>query len=123
MQKENEETDCVYPYMDKLSDMLDSDNSYIRTRGLTLLACNARWDKDYKIDEVIDKYLKHITDVKPITARQCIKLLPIIAKHKSELKNVILSALHNADISMYEDSMRSLVYKDIQKALEVIQKL
>ena len=123
LQKQCEETDCVYPYMDRLSDMLDSDNSYIRTRGLTLLAYNAKWDKDYKIDEVIDKYLKHITDVKPITARQCIKLLPIIAKHKSELKKDILSALQNADISIYEDSMQSLVYKDIQKALEVIQKL
>ena len=108
--------------MDRLSDMLDSDNSYIRTRGLTLLAYNAKWDKDYKIDEVIDKYLKHITDVKPITARQCIKLLPIIAKHKPELKNDVLSALHKADISIYEDSMQSLVYKDIQKSLKVIQK-
>ena len=91
--------------MDRLSDMLDSDNSYIRTRGLTLLAYNAKWDKDYKIDEVIDKYLKHITDAKPITARQCIKLLPVIAKHKPELKNDVLSALHKADISIYEDSM------------------
>ena len=34
LQKESQETDCVYPYMDRLSDMLDSDNSYIRTRGL-----------------------------------------------------------------------------------------
>ena len=50
LQKESEETNCVYPYMDRLSDMLDSDNSYIRTRGLTLLAHNAKWDKDYKID-------------------------------------------------------------------------
>lgn len=90
--------------------------------GLTLLAYNAKWDKDYKIDEVIDKYLKHITDAKPITARQCIKLLPIIAKHKPELKNDVLSALHKADISIYEDSMQSLVYKDIQKTLKVIQK-
>ena len=122
LQKQCEETDCVYPYMDRLSDMLDSDNSYIRTRGLTLLAYNAKWDKDYKIDEVIDKYLKHITDVKPITARQCIKLLPIIAKHKPELKSDILSKLHKADISIYEDSMQSLVYKDIQKTLEIIQK-
>lgn len=89
--------------------------------GLTLLAYNAKWDKDYKIDEVIDKYLKHITDAKPITARQCIKLLPIIAKHKPELKNDVLSALHKADISIYEDSMQSLVYKDIQKSLKVIQ--
>ena len=108
--------------MDRLSDMLDSDNSYIRTRRLTLLAYNAKWDKDYKIDEVIDKYLKHITDVKLITARQCIKLLPIIAKHKPELKSDILSKLHKADISIYEDSMQSLVYKDIQKTLKVIQK-
>ena len=123
LQKVSEETDCVYPYMDRLSDMLDSDNSYIRTRGLTLLAYNAKWDKDYKIDEIIDKYLKHITDVKPITARQCIKLLPIVAKYKPEWKNDILSALHKANISVYDDSMQPLVYKDIQRALKEIQKL
>lgn len=102
LQKESEETDCVYPFIDRLSDMLDSDNSYIRTRGLTLLAYNAKWDKEYKVDEIIDEYLKHITDVKPITARQCIKLLPIIAKHKPELKNGILSALNKANISIYD---------------------
>ena len=123
LQKESEETDCIYLYMDRLSDMLDSDNSYIRTRGLTLLACNAKWDKDYKIDEIIDKYLKHITDVKPITARQCIKLLPVVAKYKPELKNDILSALSKADITVYDDSMQPLIYKDIQKALKEIQKL
>ena len=123
LQKESEETNCIYPYMDRLSSMLDNDNSYIRTRGLTLIAYNAKWDKDYKIDEVIDKYLKHITDVKPITARQCIKLLPIIAEYKPELKNDILSALHKANISIYGDSMQSLVHKDIQKVLNEIQNL
>ena len=121
--KESEETDCIYPYMDRLSDMLDNDNSYIRTRGLTLLAYNAKWDKDYKFDEIIDKYLKHITDVKPITARQCIKLLPLVAKYKPELKNDILSALHKANICVYGDNMQPLVFKDIQKALNEIDKL
>lgn len=123
LQNESVETDRVYPYMDRLSDMLDSDNSYVRTRGLTLLAVNAKWDKDYKIDEIIDKYLGHITDVKPITARQCIKLLPMIAKYKPELKRDILSALYKANICVYNDSMQSLVYKDIQKALKEIQGL
>ena len=122
LQKESQETDYIYPYMDRLSDMLDSDNSYIRTRGLTLIAYNAKWDKDYKIDEIIDKYLKHITDVKPITARQCIKLLPLVARYKPELKNDIISALHRANICVYDDSMQPLVYKDIQKALKEIQK-
>ncbi|MBE6023774.1 MAG: SufBD protein [Cellulosilyticum sp.] len=122
LQEESDRTDKVYFYMDLLGDMLDSDHSYIRTRSLVLIAYNAKWDKDYKIDEIIDKYLKHITDSKPITARQCIKLLPMIAKHKLELKNDIISALQKADISIYTDSMQSLVYKDIQHALAELQK-
>ena len=123
LQKESDETDCVYSYMNRLIDMLGSDNSYIRTRALTLLAYNAKWDKEYIIDENIDIYLKHITDVKPITARQCIKLLPIVAKYKPELRTDILCALHKANTFIYDDSMQPLVYKDIQKALIEIQKL
>ncbi len=119
--KESEKTDRIYPYMDRLNDMLGSDNSYIRTRGLTLIAYNAKCDKDNIIDEIIDEYLKHIEDVKPITARQCIKLLPMIAKNKPELKCDIVSALQKADISLYADSMQSLVYKDIEKSLAEIQ--
>lgn len=76
LQKESEETDCVCPYMDRLSDMLENDNSYIRTRAITLLAYNTKWDKDYK-----------------------------------------------ADMSVYDDSIQPLVYKDIQKASKEIQKL
>ena len=38
LQKECEKSDKVYCYMDKLADMIDNDNSYIRTRGLTLIA-------------------------------------------------------------------------------------
>ena len=123
LQKECEESDKVYCYMDQLADMIDSDNSYIRTRGLTLIAYNAKWDKDNKIDEIIDAYLKHIEDVKPITARQCIKLLPMIAKNKPELKCDIVYALQKADVSIYADSMQSLVYKDIQNSLTEIERL
>ena len=123
LQKESQETDQVYPYMDSLIDMMDNENSYIRTRALTLLAYNARWDEDHKLDEVMDQYLKLITDPSPITARQCIKLLPLVAKYKSDQKTTILFALHRADISFYTESMRPLVYKDIRKALEEIQVL
>ena len=121
LQAESERSPVVYPYMDRLGEMLDSDNSYLRTRGLTLLACNARWDTDYKIDEVIDKYLRHITDPKPITARQCIQLLPRIARDKPELRGDILSALHGANITIYPGSMQPLVWKDIQNALAEIE--
>lgn len=120
LQKESKKTNKVYSYTDRLCGMIDNNNSYIRTRGLILLAYNAKWDKDCKIDKIINKYLKHITDTKPITARQCIKLLPIIAENKPDLKESIVSALYKADISVYNESIRLLICKDIQKALEKI---
>lgn len=70
MQEESKNSNAVYSYMDDLRDMLDSVNPYIRTRALILIASNAKWYVDYKLDEIIDAYLKHITDVKQITARQ-----------------------------------------------------
>ncbi len=120
LQEMSEETNAVYTSMDLFADMIESDNSYIRTRGLLLIAANAKWDADNKIDEVIDRYLGHITDVKPITARQCVKVLPAIAEHKPELREDIIAALKRADTSSYADSMQPLVRKDIEEALAKI---
>lgn len=117
------ESDAVYPYFDTFVEMLDDLNSYVRTRGLILIAANARWDKDFKVDEVIDQYLKHIMDDKPITARQCIKTLPDIVKYKPELRECICSALRKANPQMYNSSMQPLVYSDIQGALKNIESL
>ena len=47
----------------------------------------------------------------------------MIAKNKQELKCDIVFALQRADISIYAESMRSLVYKDIQNSLAEIEKL
>jgi len=119
----SEQGNHIYQFFDIFADMIDNDNSYLRTRGLLLISANSRWDTDFKIDEIIDKYLSHITDDKPITARQCIKALPNIAKHKPELKRDILAALKKADPQRYPGSMRSLVYEDIKAVLESINKL
>lgn len=121
LQKTSEIGNTVYSYMDRFIDMLDDKNAYIRIRGLTLIAYNAKWDADYKIDEIIDKYLQHIADIKPIVARQCIKLLPLLASSKPDLCPDIISALQKADILVYADSMRPLVAKDIQNALQKIK--
>ena len=116
----SEKDSSVYQFFDTFAEMLDNDNSYIRTRGLLLISANAKWDSDLKIDDIIDKYLRHIIDDKPITARQCIKALPNIAKFKPDLVKDILSALNKANPQRYSDSMQSLVYKDIRAAQKVI---
>lgn len=122
LQQESEKSSAVYQYFDLFAEMLDDDSSYIRTRGFVLIASNAKWDVDFKVDEIIDRLLKHITDYKPIAARQCIKALPMVAKHKPELKPDIIRALRGADVSGYKDSMRPLLEQDIKKSLTDIEK-
>lgn len=111
------ESTCLYPHMDKFIAMASSSNSYVRTRGLALIAHNAKWDVGGKIDGIIDGYLEHVTDEKPICARQCIKLLPLLAEAKPALVPKIVSALRDANVARYPDSMRPLVQKDIRNSL------
>ncbi len=122
LQNMSSESDEVYAHLDEFISMLNSDNSYLRSRGLTLIAANVKWDHGKKIDSIIDSYLQHITDVKPITSRLCIKTLPELAESKPELKNKIISALQNADLSEYKDSMRPLIRSDIETVLEKLTK-
>ena len=117
----SEEKNTVYSYFDEFAEMMESDNSYVRTRGLLLISANAKWDVDNKIDEVIDEYLKHIVDAKPITARQCIKVIPEIVKYKPDLKNFIIEELRKANPYWYPDTMQPLVRKDIANVLKEIQ--
>ena len=49
--------------------------SLVKNRVLYILAANAQWDEDNHFDAILDDYLAHVTDEKPITARQCIKAL------------------------------------------------
>ena len=116
----SEKDSGVYQFFDTFTEMIDSDNSYVRTRGLLLISENAKWDTDHKVDEIIDEYLRHIMDDKPITARQCIKTLPNIAKYKPDLVNDILAALSKADPQRYSGNMQPLIISDIKAALKAI---
>lgn len=121
LEVESEKANEVYKFFDKFTEMIEDGNSYIRNRGIVLISANAKWDTENKIDEIIDTYLKHILDEKPITARQCIKELPRVAKYKPDLAQDIRKALMKADISIYSDSMQPLVYKDIMSSLKKIK--
>lgn len=110
-------SNAIYAYFDNFAAMLQDKNAYIRMRGIVLIAASAQWDTDGKINAIIDTYLTHVTDEKPIVARQCIKALAMLSQHKPELLDQICSALHNADLSQYEDTLAPLILKDMQSAL------
>ncbi|MDY4923524.1 MAG: hypothetical protein SO117_10980 [Frisingicoccus sp.] len=72
-------------------------------------------------DAIIDDYLTHVTDEKPITARQCIKALAQVGLAKPQYIPKILSCLKNADLSKYKDSMRPLIEKDIAETVHILK--
>lgn len=121
LKTESEKSNDVYKFFDRFTEMIGNNNSYIRSRGIILISANAKWDTENKIDGIIGDYLKHILDEKPITARQCIKALPNIAKYKSGLIEYMRETLLKADVTKYSDSMQTLVYKDILSSLKKIK--
>lgn len=110
---ESQETDEWYEYFDDFASLLNHPKSFVRSRALSILAANAQWDEENRFDLIMSDFLAHITDKKPITARQCIKALAQIGLAKPKYISVILSSLRSADLSKYKDSMRPLIEKDI----------
>jgi len=120
LKAESEAGDSVYRFWDEFAGMIDNENSYVRTRGLLLIAANTRWDAEHKVDLVLDGYLEHVCDEKPITARQCIQALKSIVAARRDLVPQIKRALENADTGKYNENMRPLIEKDIAGVMKMM---
>lgn len=114
--------DDVYSYWDIFIELLDSKDSAQRTRGLFLVSVNSKWDKDNKLDKVIDKYLTSAEDKKAIIARQCMQTLQNVIPYKKNLHRVIEEKLRNIDYSLFSENMCGLVYKDVQEIMDMLAK-
>ena len=117
---ESRETDAWYAYFDDFASLLGHPKSLVRNRALHILAANEKWDEAGRFDSIIPAFLAHVTDEKPITARQCIQSLALVGRAKPQYIPVILSCLRDADLSKYKDSMRPLLEKDIAQTRRVL---
>lgn len=117
----SEENAAVSPYLDEFFSMLNHKNSYVRNRGLVLIAANAKWDSAQVIDAKLEHFLDHLHDEKPITVRQCVKLLPLLVKDKPELALKITAALRQAQPMAYSTNMQKLIAEDIKQSLALIE--
>lgn len=117
---ESKDTDKWYEYFDDFASLLGHPKSLVRNRALYIIGANAQWDKENRFDAVISEFLTHITDEKPITARQCVKALAQVGLAKPQYIPQILSALHSADLSKYKDSMRPLIESNIAETEKIL---
>ena len=119
--EESRESDRWYAHFDDFSALLDHPKSLVRNRALTILAANARWDRENRFEALLPRFLAHITDEKPITAKQCVKALAELGQAKPRYIPLILSALHEADLSQYKDSMRPLIQRDMIETEKLLE--
>ena len=75
---------------------------------------------DNKFDLVLPEFLTHITDEKPITARQCINALAQIGTAKPQYISKILACLETVELSKYKDTMCPLIEKDIEETKRIL---
>ena len=117
---ESQDTDTWYEYFDAFAALLSHPKSLVRNRALYILAANAQWDEKNHFDAILPEFLTHVTDEKPITARQCIKALAQVGSAKPQYVPQILTSFHDADLSKYKDSMRPLIEKDMAETEKVL---
>ncbi len=122
LQKRSEISDDVYYYWDIFREKLKSDNSYQRSIGLMMIAENARWDKEEKLEEAMEEYLEHLHDEKQITIRQCVQSIAKIILFKPELKELIINKLISMDLMAIQETMRKPILTDILNVLLEIRK-
>ena len=119
---ESQDTDEWYEYFNAFASLLHHPKPYVRNRVLHILAANAQWDDENRFDVILDDYLAHVTDEKPITARQCIKALAQVGKAKPQYIPRIMDCFRRADLSEYKDSMRPLIERDMAETEKALTK-
>lgn len=122
LQYRSQQYDDVYPFWETFRTKMKSDNSYQRSIGLMLIAENAKWDAENKLDNSIDEYLCLLNDEKPITIRQCIQSLSRIVPYKRNLYDTIVKALLSIDIEKVKETMRKSILLDIINIFVLIKK-
>ena len=114
--------DHVYQHFAELASLLEHPHSYVRTRGLLLIAANIQWDAQGQFDAIAENYCQHIMDAKAITARQCLQSLCRIIPYKPHLQPLFVKMLRDADFSGYADSMQPVLEKDRAAAFALLDR-
>lgn len=120
LEKFSETDSSLYAYLYQFFGMINDQRYGVRVRGFRLLAKQAKWDADGKIDKNIDAILENLYDPKPTAVRMKLDAMKDIAREKGNLHNVILRFLQKFDYSSFPESTRGLIKKDVDELVKEI---
>ncbi len=122
LQARSSYSDDVYPYLELFRDKLKSSNSYQRSIGMMLIAGNAKWDNQNRLDSMMGEYFALFHDEKPITIRQSIQALREIVPYKDRIIHKIAAELMSISITELRQTMQKSILLDIVDILLLIRK-
>ena len=117
---ESSKSDKYLKMIPVFATMLEDESSYIRTRGFMLICSQARWSDRDQIKDIYDRMSTLLYDSKPTVVRQCLKALQEVVLFRPELSKTIKKSINKIDINSYKDSMSSLIQKDIDELMKMI---
>lgn len=108
-----------YAYLDDFKSLLNDEKSYIRTRGFILCCSQAKWD-DGKLKKILPSMVRLFNDPKPTVVRQCLNAIKEVVVYCPELCEDILKSLKDIDLTKYKEPMSSLIKKDTESLIKLI---
>lgn len=120
METLSDSSDIFYPYINKFIEMTSSEKYVIRVRGFRLLCKQSKWDSENVINNNLSSVLDILNDEKPTAVRQALAALKDVAIYKPELRDTIKEKSLAIDYYKYKDTMHSLIAKDIQNLLDIM---
>ncbi len=121
LKKRSESHSDVFTWWDVFAEKLSHENSYQRSIGTMLLAENVRWDKEGRLERILDKYLARFRDEKFITARQAIQSLLKWLPQRPDLYPTVLDHLVAVPVDEMPPTQRKLILLDILEVLLVMR--
>ena len=113
--------DLFYPYWPEIVALLQHPNSYHRDFALTVIANLTQVDHDDLFAGIYDDYFAHINDDKFMTGHCCILNSAKVLRHKSELRERILTLLMDVDhLCTYTERQKGLLRADILDVLDEV---
>ena len=126
----------LYSKWDFFVNLLDNENTFLRTIGATIIANLTIVDKDQKFENIFDKYYNLLEDKSMINAANIAQRSGIIAKAKPHLQDEITNKLLNIDKTHHSSECKNIIkgkailsfeqyfeeYKNKEKIIQFVQK-
>jgi len=104
-----QQPNILYPKWDFFVNLLDNENTFLRTLGASALANLTKVDKEKKFEKIFDKYYSLLKDKSMINAANVAQRSGIIAKAKPHLQDEITNKLMDIDKTHHSSECKNII--------------